>query len=119
MRFYCYYISITMLFLLTACAPKSLAPVVAHDGVRFSYSGPRATSVSIVGSFNHWDPDKDRLTGPDRNGVWTVVLPLPPGHYEYRFVINGKEWVLDPWAPSEDDGLGDRNSLFVLEPEGQ
>ena len=105
-----------LVLILAACAPKSLAPVVVPDGVRFSYSAPKATGVSIVGSFNHWDPEQDRLIGPDSNGVWTVVLPLPPGHCEYRFVINGKEWVLDPSAPSEDDGLGGFNSLFVYEP---
>ncbi len=105
-----------LLLILAACAPKSLAPVMVPDGVRFSYYAPKATGVSIVGSFNHWDPEQDRLTGPDSNGVWTVVLPLPPGRYEYHFVINGKEWVLDPSAPSEDDGLGGFNSLFVYEP---
>ena len=102
--------------ILVGCAPKSLEPVVLHEGVRFFYFAPSAKSVSIAGSFNHWNPDKDRLIGPDRKGIWTIVLPLPPGRNEYRFVVDGKEWAPDPSMPSVDDGLGDRNSLIVLEP---
>lgn len=106
------------LFVFTAigCAPKSLEPVVLHEGVRFSFLAPSAKSVSIAGSFNRWSPGRDSLTGPDKKGIWTIVLPLPPGRYEYRFVVNGREWVLDPSVPFVDDGLGDRNSLFTVEP---
>ena len=104
-----------LLLILVACAPKSLEPVVLHKGVRFFYSAPSAKSVAIAGSFNHWDPDKDRLAGPDKNGVWTVVLPLAPGRYEYRFVVDGTDWVPDPSSPTVDDGLGGLNSLLVYE----
>jgi 1,4-alpha-glucan branching enzyme len=107
---------ITILFLLSGCAPKSLAPQTTQEGVRISFSAPAAKKVSIAGSFNHWSLDHDRLAGPDQKGIWTILLPLPPGRYEYRFVVNGKSWVLDPSVPSIDDGLGDRNSFFVVEP---
>ncbi len=110
------FIYITLFVFIAGCAPKSLAPVVLQDGIRFSYSAPSAKSVSIAGSFNHWDPRSNALTGPDRNGVWTIALPLPPGRYEYRYVVNGKDWFLDPSAPSVDDGLGDRNSILVVGP---
>ncbi len=110
------FLYITLFVLIAGCAPKSHAPVVQRDGVRFSYSAPSATSVSITGSFNRWDSRSNALTGPDRDGVWIIVLPLPPGRYEYRYVVNGTDWVLDPSAPSVDDGLGDRNSLIVIGP---
>ncbi len=111
------FIFITLLFFpVIGCAPKSLEPVVLREGVRFSYYAPSATNISIVGSFNRWSPGHDRLTGPDKRGIWSIILPLPPGHYEYRFVVNNTGWVLDPSAPFVDDGLGDRNSLFVVEP---
>lgn len=103
--------------LCSGCGPKSLSPQVVSEGVRFSYSAPAAKSVSIAGSFNHWNPDHDRLRGPSEEGIWTIVLPLSPGRYEYRFVVNGKEWVLDPSVPSVDDGLGDKNSVLFVESE--
>ncbi|HAM50503.1 MAG TPA: hypothetical protein DCP92_07320 [Nitrospiraceae bacterium] len=102
--------------LFSGCGPKSLAPQVVPEGVQFFYSAPAAKSVTIAGSFNHWDPDQAMLTKPSNEGVWTIVLPLSPGRYEYRFVINGKEWVLDPSVPSVDDGLGGKNSVLFIEP---
>jgi 1,4-alpha-glucan branching enzyme len=111
-----YPLIISIFFLLSGCAPKSLAPQATHEGVRFSLSAPAAKNVSIAGNFNHWSPNHDRLTGSGQKGIWTIVLPLSPGRYEYRFVLNDKEWVLDPSVPSVDDGLGDKNSVFVFEP---
>ncbi len=113
------FIYITLFVFITGCAVKSLAPEAYDSGVRFSFLAPSALSVSIAGSFNHWDSQANALQGPDRNGVWTIVLLLPPGRYEYRFVVNGKDWVLDPSVPSADDGMGERNSQFVVEPSGK
>lgn len=84
--------------------------------VRFVFRAPSASSVSIVGSFNQWEPGKHPLHGPEADGVWTIVLPLPSGRHEYRFVVNGAEWVPDPRAPSVDDGMGGTNSLAIVEP---
>ena len=108
------FIAITLLFLLVNCAQKP--PETVAGGVRFSFLAPLAKSVAIAGSFNRWDPGQDRLTGPDRNGIWTILLPLSQGRYEYRFVINNSEWVLDPSAPSMDDGLGETNSIVIVPP---
>ena len=110
------FISITLLFLLTNCAQKRPYPEAAAGGIRFSFLAPLAKSVAIAGSFNRWDPGRDRLTGPDRNGIWTILLPLSHGRYEYRFVINNSEWILDPSAPSMDDGLGEKNSIVIVPP---
>jgi len=79
----------------------------------FRLKAPGATRVSVAGTFNGWDPQADPLRGPDRNGVWSLVLPLRPGRYRYLFVVDGVRWVTDPNAPaSEADGFGGRNSLL-------
>jgi 1,4-alpha-glucan branching enzyme len=54
------------------------------------------------------------LNRPDGRGVWSIVLPLPPGRYEYQFIINHETWVLDPAAPAVDDGMGGQNSLLIV-----
>lgn len=108
------FIFITLLFLLVSCAERRPDPEAPAKGVRFSFPAPLAESVAVAGSFNHWDPGRDRLAGPDRNGTWTVLLPLSQGRYEYRFVVNNSEWVLDPSAPSVDDGLGEKNSIIIV-----
>lgn len=83
--------------------------------VDFVCSAPAAASVAVAGSFNRWSPDRDLLKGPDSSGRWTGALWLPPGRYEYQFVIDGRTWLADPELPSVDDGLGGRNSLLIVE----
>ena len=99
---------------LTGCASRHLGPEERLEGVYFPFYAPEARSIAISGSFNQWDFSKDILVGPDKHGVWSIILPLPMGRYEYLFVINGKAWMLDPGAPSVDDGLGGRNSVVVI-----
>ena len=110
-------IYIIVLLLLTGCAPKITAPEVLSNGVRFSLFAPAARSVTIAGSFNQWDPEQAHLTGPDKKGLWTIILPISTGRHEYRFVINNSEWILDPAAPSIDDGLEGKNSFVIVPPK--
>jgi 1,4-alpha-glucan branching enzyme len=105
------FISVIIFLLFSGCEPKLFSPEVLPNGITYSYRDPTALSIAVVGSFNHWNPAINRLSGPDASGIWTILLPLQPGRYEYRFVVNGTNWVLDPSAPSVDDGMGDRNSI--------
>lgn len=109
------YITISALLSIsiTGCEPKHLGPQVRRDGVYFSYYAPAAKHIAIAGRFNQWDVDADVLTGPDRNGVWSIILPLPAGRYEYLYYVD-KDWKLDPETPSVDDGFGGRNSVVVI-----
>ncbi len=102
--------------LLAACLLAGLAGSAAAGagGTVLSYTAPVARSVAVAGSFNHWDPSGHPLSGPDRNGIWTITLSLDPGRYEYQFVVNGTEWVPDPAAPSVPDGMGGRNSVITV-----
>jgi 1,4-alpha-glucan branching enzyme len=109
-------LNMTIVLMLLGCAPTSPAPQVLSDGVRFNFHAPDAKSVAIAGSFNQWDQKLNHLAGPDKKGVWTITVPLPPGRIEYRFVINDSEWVLDPAAPSIDDGLEGKNSFVIVSP---
>jgi 1,4-alpha-glucan branching enzyme len=110
-------IALLMLFSVSiiGCEPRLPGPEVRRDGVHFSLYSPEAKNIAIAGSFNQWDVRKDMLTGPDKNGVWTIILPLPEGRYEYLFFINKKEWRLDPATPLADDGFGGKNSVVVIE----
>jgi 1,4-alpha-glucan branching enzyme len=97
--------------LLVSCAmaarPESVEPA------EFRLKAPQAKQVSVVGTFNSWDPNAHRLQGPDRDGVWTLSVPLAAGRYRYMFVVDGLRWMADPNAvASQNDGFGGRNSLL-------
>jgi 1,4-alpha-glucan branching enzyme len=101
---------------IVGCAPKRLGPEITKDGILFSFYAPTAKSVTISGSFNAWDVHKDWLSGPDKNGVWSDVIPLHEGRYEYLFIVDGK-WQPDPSVPAVDDGFGGKNSIFIVPEE--
>lgn len=67
-----------------------------HEYVDFELTHPTAQEVCIAGSFNDWHPNATPMIRQD-NGRWTIGLALPPGRYEYRFVVDG-EWMDDPAA---------------------
>jgi chromosome partitioning protein len=83
--------------------------------VRFRDAG--ATDVRIAGDFNGWVPDKgvrSLIESEGRDRVWTKILQLPPGSYQYRYVVDG-EWREDPDNPtSTDSSIGGRNSVLVV-----
>lgn len=85
--------------------------------MQFKLLAPAARTVSIVGSFNGWQRDRDMLSGPDGEGWWSITLPLPPGRHAYIFLLDGSEWLVDPRAPAVvDDAWGGRNGLILVEP---
>lgn len=64
--------------------------------VTFILFAPTARQVSLVGEFNHWQPEAHPMQRqPD--GAWIVQALLPHGHHLYRFLVDGRP-VLDPRA---------------------
>jgi chromosome partitioning protein len=64
------------------------------DEVVFAVRFEQAKKVLIAGDFNNWSPMSTPML-TQRPGVWRMSLPLPPGRYRYRFVVDGK-WMTDP-----------------------
>jgi len=83
----------------------------------FRYEANRdLQSVSVAGTFNDWNKDATKLAAQGR--LWSVTVPLAPGRIEYKFVLNGSEWIVDPKGKSQDDGNGNINSVMIIPPAG-
>ncbi len=96
----------------TAGAPGGDSPVL----VRLVVLRPGAASIQIAGDFNGWNPARTSLTQV-ATGTWSVTIPLPPGRYEYQLVVDGHEWIADPFAAEQnDDGFGSRNAILDVPP---
>jgi hypothetical protein len=81
---------------------------------RFIYYAPEATSVKIVGSFNNWIPTEDYLMDRNEDGTWSKIIPLAPGEYQYKFIVDDK-WVEDRNNPNiVTDPYGGRNSILSI-----
>lgn len=92
-------------------------------------------SVLVTGSFFNWrntialhryesEPGYGVTVNPSSNNggglsetedVFSTVLYLPPGKYEYKFVVDGA-WHYDPKQPVVTDETGNLNNFIIVEP---
>ncbi len=72
-----------------------------------------ARKVFLAGDFNEWAPAARRMVRV-KDGSFRARLRLPPGRYEYRFVVDG-EWTTDPGAEAlAPNGFGGYNSVVQV-----
>jgi len=89
--------------------------VNGHVPVIFRLKDPEARSVSVIGTFNHWDPKGYEMVQDPESGNWTISVDLSPGKHDYVFLVNGKEITPDPHAAiSKMDDYGHRNSILLI-----
>ena len=73
------------------------------ERARFSYFDPGAREVIVAGDFNEWLPsDRFRLKRHS-DGNWILHLPLSPGEYHYKFIVDGHSRE-DPANPKREVG---------------
>lgn len=100
-----------------ATKPETPVPLKREktQRVTFAIRADPGSTVFLAGSFNSWDPTAKRMTDKNGEGLFTVVIPLTPGEYQYKFVINGT-WCADPecadWVQNEHGTL---NSIKRVE----
>lgn len=76
--------------------------------VTFSLSnGDTVKEASVVGEFNDWDASKNPMNKV--KGIWKTTVEVEQGReYQYRYVVNGSEWMNDPeadkYVPNNIDG---------------
>jgi len=71
-----------------------------------------ARKVAVAGEFNGWKPTINlNKVGSTWKGVATLPIDNRP-QYQYKFVVNDTDWVLNPSAPKAKDSSGkDNNAL--------
>ncbi len=86
-------------------AYQFLGAHVTDNGVDFAVYAPNAKSISVIGTFNDWDDEKDVMTKGD-DGIWTrFVKGAKAGdHYKMRVVQSTGRTVdkIDPYAFSSE-----------------
>lgn len=92
-------------------------PMIDGPEVNFIYYGPEAKQVLLAGEFNQWgrggQPIQMEPIGRTGFLYHTMVLD-EPARLEYKLVVDG-EWQTDPLCQnSVDNGIGGRNSYFVV-----
>lgn len=99
------------------CADPAMLPHAAPGGVCFTFdAAPGTGSVALAGTFNSWVGDACMLARVSATR-WQAVLPVPAGRHLYKFVVDGRDWIVDPANPwiSED---GQNNSCLTVDETG-
>jgi 1,4-alpha-glucan branching enzyme len=84
------------------------------SGVLFTLDRPDAQIVYLCGDFNEWSPRSLRMFRRGASGPWERRVPLEPGRYQYKFIVDG-EWIHDPAARENTPNLhGSLNSVIEV-----
>ena len=67
---------------------------IKRKRVTFSLNLSDAEKVVLMGDFNDWNPKKHPMKKDDK-GMWNKYVLLPPGRYEYKFLVDG-QWLEKP-----------------------
>jgi 1,4-alpha-glucan branching enzyme len=84
--------------------------------VAFILDSPGAESVYLCGDFNQWSPTGLPMVPRLQGCLWEKRLMLPPGRYEYKFIVDGV-WRHNP-AVDENipNAFGSLNSVVEVWP---
>jgi hypothetical protein len=74
--------------------PRANNPAPDLKLAEFSVQLPEATKVQLAADFTDWEKSPIDLIRFE-DGVWSTLVPLPPGNYAYRFLVDA-EWYDDP-----------------------
>ncbi len=79
-------------------------------GTTFRVWAPNAASVNVAGNFNSWSSTSNPLAS-EGNGWWSVDVPQAAVQHQYKYVINGSIWKVDPRAQDVVSSVG--NGIIV------
>lgn len=87
----------------------------ARKRVIFTHAAAPGHSVVLAGVFNDWDAVRTVMTYAAKASAYRCELELPPGVYEYKFVVDG-EWLLDETNSNfVSNDFGTLNSVVAVE----
>jgi cyclomaltodextrinase / maltogenic alpha-amylase / neopullulanase len=86
----------------------------AHAFVLVAPEGTKR--VAVAGTFNGWNATANPMRVGDDGRTYRLTLDLPYGVYQYKFVVDGDRWIVDPKGKTIDDGNGNQNSELLIVP---
>ena len=85
-----------------------------EHGIMFRAHYPHAESVCLAGDFNGWNPGQTPMARQELDNIWQITLPLSPGAYRYRLVVDDR-WQRDPFNDYvEANPFGELNSVVEV-----
>lgn len=90
-------------------------PVVEDTLAHFIYRGDDSSIVAIPGDFNGWNPQGDQMTLIEGTNFYYRTKSFEiDARLDYKFVINGSQWILDLLNPATVTGGFGPNSEIAM-----
>jgi len=87
-------------------------PYTEGDSAAFLWRGS-ASHVNVAGDHTAWNPSGHPLARQGLSNVWMRIQRLPEAaRVDYKYVLNGSTWILDPENPHQQwSGFGPNSEL--------
>lgn len=113
-RVYILLLIVSLISAICLGAVPSVRPGVGaipySTGTTFRVWAPNAVSVNVAGTFNGWN-STSRPLASEGGGWWSVDVPNAAVQHQYKYVINGSVWKVDPRAGDVVSSVG--NGIIV------
>jgi cyclomaltodextrinase / maltogenic alpha-amylase / neopullulanase len=107
--------------ILLACLLGLAASGFADSPHTFIYHpSDHPRKVDVAGTFNNWSDTANPMQRQS-DGSFAATLTLPDGIYQYKFVVNGDQWLPDPNSDKELEDAADthHNSAVMVGPDAR
>lgn len=98
-------------------AEREDTTTIEGNTIHFRYRSKGSHDVQVGGTFNNWDPTAFNLNTHDGE-LWFGEIHLPDGRHEYKLVVDGWRWELDPNVPFLPGPFGHNNYCDLPERNG-
>lgn len=90
-------------------------PIMTDTLACFIYRASPGRIVTVAGDFNRWNPSADTLREIPGSYLYWLALPFErDARIDYKFIIDGKDWILDPLNPETCTGGFGLNSELAM-----
>jgi hypothetical protein len=81
--------------------------------IKFYLKAPTARSVKLAADFTQWEKSALEMAKVE-NDTWFAAVPLTPGRYSYRFIVDG-QWCDDPQSARRvPNPFGSANAVIEI-----
>ena len=94
-----------------------LCEINGQQGAMFRVWAPNAKLVSVVGDFNGWQTDANKMM-PVADGIWELFIPNLKEYDAYKFAVSGADgktvFKADPFAFHTETSPANASKLFNI-----
>jgi enterochelin esterase-like enzyme len=94
---------------------KDGIPITCVDKAIFIYRGEATGGISVAGDFNSWKPGIDEMKRIPGTDLFFLEMEFEPdARLDYKYVLGGSDWILDPFNPDRVTGGYGPNSELAM-----